>query len=255
LARKRDRPGDKGALRFAQGLARGKKLLIIDDDPALVKLLKLHLEIEGYEVYSALDGIEGLRCAFAHRPDLIILDVMMPRMDGWTTCQRLRQMGNTPIIMLTAKVTIPDRVKGLSEGADDYVTKPFDMEELSLRIEAVLRRAERTDNPDKPLYYDDGWLRLDLPARSVLREGRPVDLTQKEFGLLAYLFTNAGKPLRIDEILDRVWLPEEDPTPDLVKVHVRHLRQKIEREAQKPQYILTKRGRGYLFRSLKAQNG
>lgn len=254
MARKRERPGDKGTLHFAQGLARGKKLLIIDDDPALVRLLRLNLEMEGYEVYSALDGVEGLRCAFAHRPDLIILDVMMPRMDGWTTCQRLRQMGNIPIIMLTAKGTPPDRVRGLSEGADDYVAKPFDMEELLLRIEAVLRRAERADDPDKPLYYDDGWLRLDLPARIALREGIPVDLTQKEFSLLAYLFTNAGKLLRIDEILDRVWPSEADPTPDLVKVHVRHLRQKIEREAQNPQYILTKHGRGYMFRSLKAEN-
>lgn len=254
MARKRERQGDKGALRFAKGLAKGKKLLIIDDDPALLGLLKLNLEIEGYEVYSARDGIEGLRCAFAHRPNLIILDVMMPRMDGWTTCQRLRQMGDTPIIMLTAKGAPQDRVKGLSEGADDYVPKPFDMEELLLRIEAVLRRAERPA-PEKPLYYDDGWLCIDLPARSVLREGRPVNLTQKEFSLLVYLFTNAGKPLSSAEILDRVWTLEDDPTPDLVKVHIRHLRQKIEREAQNPQYVVTKRGRGYMFCSLKAQNG
>jgi DNA-binding response OmpR family regulator len=253
LARKRAWEGNTGALHLAKGLARGKKLLVIDDDPTLVRLLSLTLEGEGYEVYSALDGIEGLRCAFVHRPDLIILDLMMPRLDGWTTCQRLRELWDTPIIMLTAKRDSQDRVKGLSEGADDYVAKPFDMEELLLRIEAVLRRAERPD-PEKPLYYDDGWLSIDLVSRSVQREGQPVNLTQKEFSLLAYLFTNAGKPLSSEEILDRVWALDDYPTPALVRVHIRNLRQKIEKDPPKPQYILTMLGRGYKFRSLKAQN-
>jgi len=253
LAGKRARERNTGALHSTKGLAKGEKLLIIDDDATLVKLLRLTLQSEGYEVYSALDGIEGLRCAFAYRPDLIILDLMMPRMDGWTTCQRLRQMGDTPIIMLTAKGAIPDRVEGLREGADDYVTKPFDTEELLLRIAAVLRRAKRPD-PETPLHYDDGWLSIDLAGGSVQREGQPVNLTQTEFSLLAYLFTNAGKPLSTEEILDRVWAADDDATPDLVKVHVRNLRRKIERDFHQPQYIVTMRGRGYQFCSRKAKN-
>jgi len=231
----------------------GKKLLIIDDDPTLVRLLGLTLEDEGYEVCSALDGMEGLRCAYMHRPDLIILDVMMPRMDGWETCRRLREVCGIPIIILTAKGALQDRLNGFYLGADDYVSKPFDMDELLLRIKAVLRRTPKDPEGEELRNYDDGWLTVDLVTRKVQREGRPVSLTPLEFRLLAYLLQNAGQPVSREDILERVWEPGDYPTPDLLKVHIRHLRQKIEQDPSQPQYILTVPEVGYQFRSRVAE--
>jgi len=227
----------------------GKKLLIIDDDPTLVRLLSLTLEAEGYEVYSALDGMEGLRCTYVHRPDLIILDLMMPRMDGWETCRRLREVCSIPIIMLTAKGDLPDRLNGFSLGADDYVAKPFDMDELLLRIKAILRRTPQGPKEEELRNYDDGYLTVDLVTRKVQREGKPVNLTPLEFKLLTCLLRKAGRPVSRADLLERVWELEGSPTPDFLKVHIRHLRQKIEKDPSQPQYIHTEPGVGYQFRS------
>jgi DNA-binding response OmpR family regulator len=229
-----------------------EKILVIDDDPTLLKLLGLSLKEEGYEFDSALDGMEGLRRAYAHRPDLIILDVMMPRMDGMETCRRLREVCDTPIIMLTAKGDLPYRLEGLSLGADDYVPKPFDIDELLLRIQAVLRRAKGSPT-DRPLHYEDGWLTIDLEFQKVWRKGELAQLTPREFDLLAYLFGNAGRSLSNEDILTKVWGPEYVGA-DWLKVHIRHLRQKIEPDPSHPQYILTAPEGGYQFRSLAAKN-
>lgn len=224
------------------------KILIIDDDPTLLRVVGLSLEGEGYKVYCARDGLEGMRCVYEHHPDLIILDVMMPGMDGWETCRRLREVVDIPIIMLTAKGDLQDRLEGLSLGADDYVPKPFDMDELLLRVKAVLRRARRRPYLKEPLRYDDGWVTIDLASREVRRGGKLVRLTPTEFKLIAFLLKNAGRPVSHEEILAQVWGEEYVDASDWIKVHIRHLRQKIEKDPSNPQYILTVRGVGYQFR-------
>mgnify|MGYP005844609659 CR=1 FL=1 len=146
----------------------GKKILLVDDDAALVKVLSLSLEREGFEVMAALSGVEALRKAYESRPDLVILDIMMPHMDGWTTCRRLREIADMPIIMLTAKGDESDVVHGLDLGADDYITKPCSSEELKARIRALLRRTQAADKANWPVAYDDGWLKIDLSRQQVI---------------------------------------------------------------------------------------
>jgi DNA-binding response OmpR family regulator len=225
----------------------GAKVLVVDDDPTLLWLVGLRLEQEGYEVSLARDGREGLRQAYHGHPDLIILDVMMPEMDGWEVCRRLREMWDGPILMLTAKGELKHRLKGLGLGADDYMGKPFDMEELLLRVKALLRRARLRPPPKQPQRYDDGELAIDLGRGEVWREGQRVDLTPKEFKLLACLVREKGHHVPVERLLREVWGEWYGDGRRVVRVCIWGLRQKIEADPGHPRYIVTERGVGYRF--------
>jgi two-component system KDP operon response regulator KdpE len=223
------------------------KLLIIEDDIALGEALKISLELHTYETLWATNGPDGLQLAAEWLPDLIILDVMMPGMDGWQVCQRLRETVDTPVVMLTAKALSSDVVHGLGLGADDYVKKPFDLDELTSRIEAVLRRSRRAAAGAGEQYRDE-TLFIDLRRRVVLRHGHPVHLTPTEFKLLARLVRGQGRPVPHAELLTAVWGPSYayDETANLA-VYIRYLREKLEATPSEPQYICTERGVGYRF--------
>jgi len=223
------------------------KILVVDDDEGLLKLVSLTLRDKGYQVYTALSGREALQIILKEKIHLVILDIMMPDINGWETCYRIRQVSDIPIIMLTAINTLSARLQGLSTGADDYLAKPFNIEELLLRVRAVLRRAFWRPYIEKPLYYDDGNLMIDAINHEVTRQGQPVDLTSLEFRLLAFLVKNTGQVLNTQSILSEIWGEEYINETQYVKVHIRRLRQKIENDPQKPRYIITVRGIGYRF--------
>ena len=225
----------------------GSKILIIEDDPTLVRLLKINLEREGYQVDSAPDGLQGLQRAYAGKPELVIMDIMMPAMDGWGVCRRLREACDVPILMLTCLSNVEDKVKGLSLGADDYLPKPFDMEELLLRIEALLRRSRWQPYVAKPSSFDDGDLSVDLARREVRRRGEKVKLTPIEYRLLSCFIRNPGRALSNEYLLSQVWGPEYGEETHYVKIYIRRLRRKIEERPEAPQYVLTERGVGYRF--------
>jgi DNA-binding response OmpR family regulator len=223
-----------------------QRILLIDDDPGLLAVLKLGLEREGYAVTTAKSGEEGLRQAYEVHPDLIILDLMMADMDGWTACERLRQVSDVPIIILTARSSKKDAVKGLSLGADDYLTKPCSFDELKTRIRALLRRRDRSgENPDA--VYDDGTLRVDLRDGTVTRRGEQVNLTPTESRLLINLISEKGQIVPHKELLTRVWGPEYATELNYLGVYITYLRRKIEDNPHAPRYIRTRWKMGYYF--------
>lgn len=225
-----------------------KRILVVDDDPALLPLVEYTFAKEGYDVYTASDGRQALREFFAQRPDLVILDIMMPGMDGWETCRRIREVSDVPVLMLTARGQDEDIIHGLELGADDYMTKPFSIKVLLARARAVLRRAALPP-PDygEPTTYGDDYLTVDLKERRVTVKGEPVKLTPTEYRLLAYLVQNAGQVLTFQQILQNVWGWEYQDDLDYVRVYVWHLRQKLEEDPKNPRYILTELGAGYRF--------
>jgi two-component system KDP operon response regulator KdpE len=224
------------------------KLLLVDDAHDANVMLQRVLSQDGYEVRIASNGIEGLRLAYDFRPDLILLDVMMPGMDGWTMLQRLREFSDVPVVMLTALASDEHLVDGLDGGADDYLTKPFSMTELKARIRAVLRRTTGRPTPrPRSLHFDGGRLVIDPPSQQVLIDGQPVSLTPTEYRLLLCLAYNAGHVLTTDQILENVWGPGYEDSEANVKLYIWYLRRKIEVDPRKPRYILTKRGGGYYF--------
>ena len=223
------------------------KVLLIDDDTGLLTLLKIGLEREGFAVITAENGREGLRLAYQTHPDAIVLDIMMPDMDGWTVCQRLRQVCDVPIIMLTGKTGERDMIKGLSLGADDYLTKPCSFDELKTRIDARLRRRTPSSKTDWKIVYDDGQLRVDLRDGMVMRRGERVDLSPTEMRLLAHLLRQKGRVVPREELLVSVWGPEYAHQLRYLSVYIRYLRQKIEDNPSSPRYIQTRWGLGYLF--------
>jgi two-component system KDP operon response regulator KdpE len=224
-----------------------KKILVIDDDTGLLTLLKLGLEREGFSVVTAESGKEGLRQAYETRPDLIILDIMMPGMDGWLTCQRLRYVCDTPIIMLTARTDKDDVLKGLSLGADDYLTKPCSFDELKARIHTTLRRAGTSKSEDWRAVYDDGNLYIDIVGEKVLRHSQPVHLTPTESRLLMYLVSQRARIVPHRELLLSVWGPKYVDEVGYLSVYIRYLRRKIEDDPANPHYIRTRWGVGYYF--------
>lgn len=224
-----------------------EKILIIEDDDSIATLTRLQLEGRSFLVQIARNGTDGLRQAYAWQPDLILLDIMMPDMDGWTVCQRLREMNDVPIIFVTAMGQERNIVRGLQLGADDYITKPFSTKELQARIEAVLRRHRQTDTSDLPLRYTNGWLSVDTEQRQVLVQTKPVELSPIEFRLLTTLVRNEGKVLTHEYLLDQVWGPAYKEERHYLKLYVWYLRQKLEPDVNHPQYILTERGVGYRF--------
>jgi two-component system KDP operon response regulator KdpE len=223
------------------------RILIVDDDPALLRVASYNLEQEGYEVLTAPDGQAGLKAVFEYRPDLVILDVMLPRLDGFETCRRIRELTNVPILMLTARQQEEDIIHGLELGADDYLVKPFVIGVLIARVKALLRRAQLPPIEEPALTYQDDWLRIDLPTRIVEVNGKRVSLSATEFKLLALLLKNAGRILEFNQILTHVWGPEYRDEISYVRVYISHLRQKIEPDPESPTYIQTERQVGYRF--------
>jgi two-component system alkaline phosphatase synthesis response regulator PhoP len=224
-----------------------KRVLLIEDEPGLLLTLTDRLSNEGFVVETASDGETGLQRAAGESFDLIILDVMLPRLNGFDVCRDLRQRGvSTPIIMLTARGQVVDKVIGLKLGADDYVTKPFEMIELLARIESLLRRAPALPAPPSET-YQFGAVRVDFRRAEVERDGRPVELSAREFQLLRYFIEHRGSTLSRDELLNEVWGYNAMPSTRTVDVHVAWLRQKLEPNPRHPQYILTVHGLGYKF--------
>ncbi len=227
-------------------MARKLSVLLVDDDPQLIRLVRANLEPD-YRVLSAADGASALGILEQEVPDLVILDIMLPGMDGYALCQRVREISSVPIIMLTAKVEDVDKVKGLKLGADDYITKPFNVQELLARVEAVLRRAGSPAESKTPRIFTRGDVSVDFLRRMVTVSGREVPLTLTEYKLLSELVTNAGRIMMHRELLTRVWGLEYQDESEYLRAYIRHLRQKIEPDPHQPKYILSKPGMGYLF--------
>ena len=223
------------------------KLLIIEDDADLVKALEVYLARVGYEVVVAANGLEGLQTLYNERPDLVILDIAMPRMDGWDVCRRIRDLSDVPIVILTARVQEDERVKGLKLGADDYVVKPFSLKELEARLEAVLRRARAARPQREGVLFANEELVIDADRLNVTRDGKRVELTPTELRLLLLLAENTGRVLTHRQILEKIWGADYADDVEYVKLFVYRLRRKIESDPKKPQYILSERGIGYRF--------
>ncbi len=243
-------PSDAGASIRSNvaGPSAGRKtrILIVEDEPAMVAGLRDNFEYEGYEVISAADGVEGLDRAMTDEPDLVVLDVMMPRMSGLDVCKQLKaKRPSVPIIMLTARGQEIDKVVGLELGADDYVTKPFSIRELMARVKAVLRRV--SPQAPAPEVYRFSDVEVNVRSNEVLRAGTAVDLSAKEFALLAYFVAHPAETLTRDRLLDAVWGYENYPNTRTVDTHIVHLRQKLEPNPEEPRFILTVHGSGYKF--------
>ncbi len=223
------------------------KILVIDDDPGLLTLLKMGLGRGEFEIVTAQGGEEGLRKAYSTHPDAVILDIMMPKIDGWTICQRLRQVCDSPIIMLTGRSSTEDVVKGLSLGADDYVLKPCRLEELKARLRKVISQGSQSARRDAEAVYDDGSLQIDPAKGTVMRNGERVDLTPTESRLLNYLVSQRGRIVPHRELLVHVWGPQYADEVKYLSVYIRYLRQKVEGNPSDPQHIRTKHRVGYYF--------
>lgn len=222
------------------------RILIVEDEPNMVAGLRDNFEYEGYEVITAPDGVTGLERALSEAPDLVILDVMMPRMSGLDVCKQLKsKRPSVPIIMLTARGQEVDKVVGLELGADDYVTKPFSIRELLARVKAVLRRARTV--PKEQDGYSFGDVEVNLRSCQVSRKGKALDFSSKEFELLKYFLCHPGETLSRDRLLEDVWGYERFPTTRTVDAHIVRLRQKIEPKPEEPRFILTVHGTGYKF--------
>jgi len=229
-----------------------QKILVVDDDPAMVRLFEQVLSKAGYEVVTGSNGQDALKLLFSQRPDLVLLDVVMPGMDGWQTCSRIRDVSATvPIIMLTGQhQTEDDVVRGLDYGADDYLLKPVGNRELLARVQALLRRAElpsSRDGQERDLTFSDDHLTVDVAQRKVSVDGKRVKLTPIEFRLLVLLLENAGRILTHQQLLEKVWGWEYTDDLDYVRIYISHLRRKLEPEPALPKYIVTEPGVGYCF--------
>ncbi len=225
------------------------KICVVDDEDLLVKGIRFNLKNEGYEVVTGSNGLEAVDLARNEKPDLMVLDVMMPEMDGLTACTKIREFSQVPIILLTAKTDDMDKLMGFDVGADDYLTKPFNILELKARIRALLRRSgsaqEQADNANRLTIGD---ISLDLDSRNAYAGGKLAELTAKEFDVIEFLMRNANRVYSREALLDTIWALEYRSDIRTVDVHIRRLREKLEKDPAKPQYILTKWGVGYYFR-------
>ena len=222
------------------------KILVVDDEALLVKGIRFNLQSEGYDVITGSDGVEAVTLAQDPEVGLIVLDVMMPNMDGLTACAKIREFSNVPIILLTAKAEDMDKLMGFDSGADDYLTKPFNILELKARIRALLRRFSAQKKEANMLTI--GNISLDLDARNAYRSGIMVDLTAKEFDVIEFLMRNANRVYSREALLDSIWTYEYRSDIRTLDVHIRRLREKLEENPAAPQYIMTKWGVGYYFR-------
>ena len=224
------------------------KILEVDDEPLYLRLLKVNLEPEGYEVITASDGEAALELVASKQPDLVILDVMMPKLDGITTCERIRQFSNVPIIILTARGEEQDRVRGLDVGADDYVVKPFSVTELVARVRAVLRRAKnQEDDITQSRYFVHGNLKIDFARAEVWRDDKQVYLSATEYRLLIQFAHNIGQVLTAEDLLMAVWGNQYKDDKEILWVSIARLRQKLEDNPHSPVHIVTRSGLGYLM--------
>jgi DNA-binding response OmpR family regulator len=224
-----------------------KLILAVDDNIKITRFVRMNLELEGYRVSEAANGMEALNKTREELPDLVLLDVMMPDMDGFETLQHIREISNVPVIMLTVKNEEEDKVRGLELGADDYVTKPFSARELSSRIKALLRRTEMPGPIEKTLVQIDNRLSIDFQRHEVWVDGEQVKLRPTEYRLLYHLVNNAGWVVSHETLLSKVWGPEYRDEVQYLRLYINYLRQKIEVDPAHPQYILTERGVGYRF--------
>ncbi len=225
-------------------------ILTADDDPQLLRLIARNLQLEDYDVLVASDGKQALEQIEQHAPDLVLLDVMMPRMDGFTVCQRVREFSAVPIIIVTARGQDQDKVRGLDLGADDYLTKPFSIEELLARVRAVLRRAQFTAREQAHAMHTTttiGDLTIEYAQHLVTMGGREIELTPTEYRILAYLAQNSGRVMTQDLLLEHIWGSEYVGEGHMLQVNINRLRHKIEPDPMHPRYILTKVGIGYLL--------
>jgi len=221
-------------------------VLVVDDDVRMLRMMKRTLELEGFRVLVASSGEAALKAFEKEPPDIVLLDIMMPDMDGYSVCRRLREFSTVPIIMVTAKGDDKEKIEGLDIGADDYVTKPFSTSELTARVKAVLRRASSRDTiPDTVLRFND--LFIDLASRRIMVANKEIKLTPIEYKVLSYISRNAGRVVTPDQLLDKVWGEEYVGDPHLLQVNIARLRQKLGDDARNPTYILTRPGIGYLM--------
>ena len=226
------------------------KILVVDDEALLVKGIRFNLQNEGYEVVTGSNGLEAVQQVHDQHPDLVILDVMMPEMDGLTACSKIREFSDVPIIMLTAKTDDMDKLLGFDHGVDDYLTKPFNILELKARIRALLRRSATSAAKEQPIAntLTIGSITLDLDARNAYRSGVLADLTAKEFDVIEFLMRNPNRVYSREALLDTIWAYEYRSDIRTVDVHIRRLREKLEENPAEPKHILTKWGVGYYFR-------
>ncbi len=222
-------------------------ILAVDDEPRVLKLLKANLESSGYAVLTAADGEEALQTMERELPDLVLLDLMLPKMDGYAVCRRIREFSAVPVIMLTARSAQVDLIHGFEVGADDYLTKPFSITELLMRVQAVLRRSKWPEEIVSRQGFKAGPIEIDFAQHLVMTAGNAVKLTPTEYRLLAYMASNANRVLMHRELLRAVWGPEYGEETEYLRVYMRYLRQKLEPEPSKPQYLLTQPGAGYMF--------
>ena len=226
-----------------------KKVLVVDDEKLIVKGIRFSLEQDGMEVTCAYDGEEALRLAQENKFDMILLDIMLPKMDGFEVCQAIREFSNMPIVMLTAKGDDMDKILGLEYGADDYITKPFNILEVKARIKAIMRRTAASEpKEENSKVIESGDLKLDCESRTLFVQGREINLTAKEFDLLELLVMNPNKVYSRENLLNLVWGYEYPGDVRTVDVHVRRLREKIEPNPSEPKYVHTKWGVGYFYR-------
>ena len=226
---------------------RRERILVVDDEPRMTKFIRMNLELEGYQVIEAHNGLEALDKARTSLPDLIVLDVMMPELDGFDTLEMLREVSSVPVIMLTVRADEEDKVRGLELGADDYVTKPFGAREFVSRVKAVLRRTQGPVTPEEAVLQVDDQLGVDYNSREVIVEGQRIKLRPTEFRLLYHLIENAGWVVPHETLLAKVWGYEYQEEIQYLRLYITYLRQKIEADPSQPRYILTERGVGYRF--------
>jgi DNA-binding response OmpR family regulator len=232
-----------------------QRVLVVDDEPRMIHFIRMNLELEGFQVMEAHNGNSALDAIRTYLPDAILLDVMMPKIDGFETLRMLREFSSTPVIMLTAKSEEDDKVKGLELGADDYITKPFSPRELTSRLRAVLRRAEMISNtPEKAVIQVDEYLSVDFNRREVIVADTRIKLRPTEYRLLYHLIENAGWTVLHEQLLAKVWGYEYRDEVHYVRLYVNYLRGKIEPDPANPKYILTERGVGYRFVDFKRES-
>jgi DNA-binding response OmpR family regulator len=224
-----------------------KRVLVVDDEPRMRRFIHMNLDLEGYQVLEANNGLEAVTRVREDLPDLVLMDVMMPEMDGFEALREIRQFSNVPVIMLTVKADEDDKVRGLELGADDYITKPFGPREMASRIKAVLRRSEMPAAAEQSIIRVDDHLQIDFNHRQVIVDGRTIKLRPTEYRLLYHLVNNAGWTMPHETLLAKVWGHEYRDETHYLRLYITYLRQKIEENPANPQYILTERGIGYRF--------
>ncbi len=224
-----------------------EKILLIEDDVEFINLTRTWLHNAGFEVFTAGDGVEGMRRVYSSRPDLVVLDANIPKMDGWEVCRRIRDMSDIPVLMVTVNGQKSDRLKGFTLGADDYLTKPVDFHELIARAQAILRRSKLVNIENKPITFNNGDIEIDWGSRQVWVRGERVKLSPTEFKIMSCLIKNRGWIVTHEQLLEKAWGPNYVGDKSFVKLYIRYLRQKIEQNPHKPQIIMTERGVGYYF--------